>query len=80
MGWGSNVAVGCGVGCGHSSDPALLLLWCGPTAAAPVGPLAWEPPCSSGVALEKTKKNSVPSARDSRISSGKRHEKVTFDL
>ena len=24
-------------------DPVLLWLWCRPAAAAPVGPLAWEP-------------------------------------
>ena len=31
-------------------------LWCRPAAVASVGPLAWEPPCAAGVALEKTKK------------------------
>ena len=25
-------------------DPALLWLWCRPSATAPIGPLAWEPP------------------------------------
>ena len=32
-------------------DPALLQLWCRPTAAAPIGPLAWEPPYAAGAAL-----------------------------
>ena len=31
----------------------LLWLWCRPAAAAPVQPLAWEPPCATGVALKK---------------------------
>ena len=34
----------------------LLWLWCRPAATAPIQPLAWEPPCAAGVALEKTKK------------------------
>ena len=31
----------------HTSDPALLWLWCRPAAAAPTGPLAWEAPKAS---------------------------------
>ena len=46
----------CGVGCRHSSDPLLLWLWCRPVATAPIGPLAWEPPCAAGAALEKAKR------------------------
>ena len=34
----------CGVGCRRGSDPALLWLWRGPAATAPIQPLAWEPP------------------------------------
>ena len=47
----------CGIGCRRNSDPALLLLWLWhrPAAEAPIGPLAWEPPCAMGVSLEKTK-------------------------
>ena len=45
-------AVSCGVGCGRSSDPALLWLWCGPVAAALIRPLAWGPPCAAGAAQE----------------------------
>ena len=37
-------------------DPALLWLWCRPAAAAPIGPLALEPPYTVGAALEKEKK------------------------
>ena len=45
-----------GVGCRWGSDPALLWLWRRPVAAAPVGPLAWEPPYAVGVAQEKAKR------------------------
>ena len=45
----------CGVVCRRSLDPVLLWLWHRPTATAPIGPLAWEPPYASGVALEKAK-------------------------
>ena len=45
VGWGAGVALGCGVGCRHGSDPALLWLWRRPAAAGPIGPLAWERPC-----------------------------------
>ena len=37
-------------------DTALLWLWCRPVAAAPIRPLAWEPPCAMRTALEKAKK------------------------
>ena len=45
-----------GVGRRCSSDPALLWLWCRPTDTAPIGPLAWEPPCAAGAALEMEKR------------------------
>ena len=44
----------CGVGCRHSSDPALLWLWFRLAATAPIRPLAWEP--VAGAALEKAKR------------------------
>ena len=47
--------LGCGVGRTCGLDPALLWLWCRPTAAAPIGPLAWELPCAVTVALKKAK-------------------------
>ena len=56
MGWGSGVAVSCGVGCRCGVDPVLLWLWRRLEAAALIGPLAWEPACAASVALEKTKK------------------------
>jgi len=50
------IAVSCGVGCRHSSDPTLLWLWCRPAAINPIRPLAWEPPYTAGAALEKAKR------------------------
>ena len=50
----------CGVGRRCGWDSALLWLWCGRAAAAPIRPLAWEPPNAPGVALkslEQKKKN-----------------------
>jgi len=43
---------------GHrcSWDPALLWLWRGLAAVAPIQPLAWEPPYASGLALKRKKK------------------------
>ena len=46
----------CGVGHRRGLDPALLWLWCRPVATAPIGPLPWEPPCATEVALEKAKR------------------------
>ena len=49
-------AVSCGVSRLCGSDPALLWLWCRLGTIAPIGLLACEPPCATGAALEKTKK------------------------
>ena len=46
----------CGVGRRRHSDPALLWLWHGLTAVAPMRPLAWEPPYAMGAALKKDKR------------------------
>ena len=46
----------CDVDQGLGSDLALLWLWCKLAAAAPIQPLAWEPPYARGVGLKKTKK------------------------
>ena len=48
----------CGVGPRRGSELALLWLWHRPAAVAPSGPLAWQPPYATGVALkrQKTKK------------------------
>ena len=51
--WVKAVTMSCGVGRRCGSDPALLWLWCRPAAAAPIRPIAWEPPCASGVALKR---------------------------
>ena len=50
------MAVCCGVGRRLSLDLVLLCLWRRPVAAAPIRPLACEPPYAAGAALEKTKK------------------------
>ena len=49
---GSGVAVRCGVGHRHDSDPVLLCLWHRPVAIAAIRPLAWEPPYAVDVALK----------------------------
>ena len=50
----------CGVGRRRGSDPALLWLWCRPAVAAPIRPLAWEPPyakeADQEIAKDKKKK------------------------
>ena len=55
MGYGFSIAVSRGVGHRCSSDPVLLWLWHRPAATDLIRPLAWEPPCAAGAALEKTK-------------------------
>ena len=50
------MAVSCGVGRRHGWDLVWLWLWCGLAAAAPIRPLAWEPPYAAGAALKKKKK------------------------
>ena len=47
----------CGVCHRCSSDLELLWLWCRLATAAPIQPLAWEPPYAVGVALKKKKKS-----------------------
>ena len=37
-------------------DLVLPWLWCRPAAAAPIRPLAWEPPYAAGAALKRQKK------------------------
>ena len=56
MGWGSGVAVSCGVGRRCCLDPVLLWLWHRPAAVAPIGPLAWELTYAVGEALKKANK------------------------
>ena len=47
----------CGVGRRYSSDPELLWLWHRPAAAAPIRPLALEPPYATGATQEIAKKD-----------------------
>ena len=56
----------CGVGHRHGSVLALLWLWHGPAATAPVRPLAWEIPYAAGVALGKTKKKKRKKEKNKR--------------
>ena len=46
----------CGIGHIHSSVPALLWLQCGPAAATPIQPLAWEFPYATALQLRPLKK------------------------
>ena len=45
----------CGVGRRCGVDPVLLWLWRRLAATALIGPLAWEPPYATGVALIRKK-------------------------
>ena len=54
----------CGPGLRHSSDPALLWLWCRPAAVALIRPLAWEPPYAPCVALKKQKEDEKKKTKD----------------
>ena len=49
----------CGVGHRLGSDPTFLRLWCALSAAAPIWPLAWEPPHALGATLKSEKKKKV---------------------
>ena len=75
MGQGSGLAVSCGVGCKYVSDPALLWLWCRLAAIAPIQPLAWELPYTSGVALESKakKKKKTDKKQKTKPRKQKRH-------
>ena len=46
-----------GVGHIHGLDPTLLWLWSSLAGAAPIRPLAWEPPYAEGAAMKRRKKN-----------------------
>ena len=51
-------------GCHELRDAAQIPRCCGcgvpkPAAVAPIGPLAWEPPCAAGEALKKDKKKKI---------------------
>ena len=59
----------CGVAHRCGLDPELLWLWHRPAAAAPTGPLAWEPPYAVGAALEKGKKTKKKKERKKYLKS-----------
>ena len=59
----SSVGASCGIGLNqrYGSDHKLLWLW--PTAVAPMRPLTWELPHTSGAAVTKKKKKKKKSTR-----------------
>ena len=59
MGYGSGLAVSCGVGRKCGSDPTWLWLWLRLAAVAPIQPLARELPYAVGVALKRPKKKKM---------------------
>ena len=59
MGQGSSVVMSFGLSHRHGLDPALLWLWCKPTAIALIQPLAWKLPNAVDVALNSEKKKSI---------------------
>ena len=48
----SGLAMSCGEGCRCGSDLVPLWLWCSTAAAAPTGPLTWELPYATCVAIK----------------------------
>ena len=56
VGYGSCVAMSCGVGHRCSLELALLWLWHSLASAAPIRPLAWELTYAKGVAIKRKKK------------------------
>ena len=59
----------CGVCRRCGLDPAWLWLWCRLAAVSLIRPLAWDPPCAAGAALEKT-------IRQKKKEKEKRKEKI----
>ena len=57
VGYGSSIAVGCGIGRRHGLDLALLWLWRRPAVAALIQPLAWKLLYAAGVALKSKSEN-----------------------
>ena len=53
------VALSCGIGLRCSLYPTLLWLWCRLAATAPIQSLAWEPPYTTGAALERQKQTNT---------------------
>ena len=57
----------CGVGCRRGLDLVLLWLWSRPAATALIRPLAWEPPCAAGAALEMAKRQKQTENKNKKI-------------
>ena len=55
VGYGSGVAMSCGIGYRCGLGPPLLWLWRRPATIVPIGPLAWEPPYATGADLKRQK-------------------------
>ena len=70
------LAVNCGVGRRHGLDPELLWLWCRLVATAPTRPLAWEPPYTSGAALEKGKRQKQKTNKKTSVMKNDKFKKI----
>ena len=57
----------CGVGCRNSLDPMLLWLWYRPAATSHIGPLAWEPPYATGMALKRPPPKKLKNGQKTQI-------------
>ena len=62
------MAVSCGVGGRHGSDPALLGLWRRLAATALIRSLAWEPPYATDAALKRQKGKKKKKEREEGLS------------
>ena len=80
VGQGSSVAVSCGIGHRHGSDPLLLWLWCRPADVVLFQLLAWELPYATGMALKKTKINKTWRDASCRVDYGKVRKKLVDPL
>ena len=70
----------CGVGRRRGSDPALLWFWRRPVAAAPIRPLAWEPPYAIGAAQRNSKKTKKKKKRMNENQAADRVNILTIGL
>ena len=69
---------GCELWCWRrSSDPTLLWLWCRPAAAAPIGPLAWEPPYATSAAPKRQDKKKSVCWREGQ---GRHNEQLNYHI
>ena len=68
----------CGVGRGCKSDLVWLWLWCRLAAAAPILPLAWEPPYAAPAALKRQKKEKGKRGKYSTLGSFRVQPPVGF--